>query len=53
MEKCNRDCWQKEELSEHEKFTKTPQTVATRKIRSFSDQIRETSSLLKFDEFGI
>ena len=21
-------CWQKEELSEHEKFTKTPQTVA-------------------------
>ena len=39
--KCNGECWQKGEMSEQEKSTKTPQTVDTNE--SFSDQIREAS----------
>ena len=37
--KCNGECWQKEEMSEQEKSTKTRQIVDT--IESFSYQIRE------------
>ena len=39
--KCNGEYWQKEEMSEQEKSTKTRQTVDT--IESFSYQIRQAS----------
>ena len=39
------------EMSEQEKSTKTPQTV--HKIQRDSDQVRESSYLMTFDELGI
>ena len=46
------ECWQKEEMSEQKKSTKTPQTV--HKIESFSDQILMSSeSEKRFEKLQI